>query len=236
MQRIRVFDAIRSIEPGAWNDLLGPYDSADYGWLCTVEESFRTPLRPHYVALEEDGRLLGAACCAVMEHAEEVLGVNQALLGRAAGLCSTLGVSFLPALVCSPFKVSGPHVGVGRGLKGAERREVLSAIVNAVEREAEALKLPVIFQNVDKVLEAHLAGILAERGYAETIGPPACSMRVCWNSFDGYLSYLRGRSGPKGPQNVKRELRRSADAGVRVEVITQWELYEKEIYRLLDDH
>ena len=207
-----------SLPPAIWDGLAGSQVTAQHGFLTAVEAAGIPGLVPHYLALPGGA---GGAVCYEARDRRCGLDPDGHLLGRLAGPARRLGVSWLPALICAPFRGYGGH------LLGSDP----AAVLDGVEALADGLRLPL---HLPRVLDEdlRLCALLEQRGYHRTAHDPVARLDIAWDSFEGYLASLsRGaRSAARG------ELRRNREAGVTIGEITDPSCCAQRLHQLMDGH
>ena len=205
----------------SWDHLAGAQVVSSHGWLRAVEAAGIEGLRAHYVSLKNHDTLAGAAVCYEVRSRRSGVDPTSYLLGRLAPLARGAGLSFLPTLVCAPYRGYAGH------LLGPDRASVL----DRVEALADELKLPIC---VPRVLDGDedLCRLLLARGYHRTLHEPVACVDVVWDSFEAYLASLRhsARSAARG------EIRRNREAGVEIREIRDPASCAARLHQLMDSH
>jgi hypothetical protein len=206
------------VTPALWDHLAGSQMIASHGWLKAIEAASIPGLTPHYPSLPGDA---GAAVCYEARDRRCGLDPTGLMLGRLAAPAEQLGLSWLPALICAPYRGHFGH------LLGGDP----AAVLDRVEALADELALPL---HLPRVLDEdrRLCRLLGERGYHRTAHDPVARLDIAWDSFEGYLASLtRGaRSAARG------ELRRNREAGVAIREIDDPAPCADRLHQLLDDH
>ncbi len=219
-----VVDTLRHVASGDWDVLAGGNVMASHGWLRAVERSGIADLEPRYVLRRDGGRLVGAAVCYVGRGAGTGSSPDRLLLGRLYPLAARLRLSFLPAVVCAPYRGYGAH------LLGAEP----DVLLNEVEALAHAAALPL---HLPRVLdeETALCRLLSGRGYHRTVQEPIACLEIEWDTFEGYLASLR-RISPKAPRIVRHEMNRNRRAGIVIREIDDAAALAARLHDLAEAH
>ena len=188
-------------------------------WFRAVEAGAVPAVRPHLIHLPGDPRI--ATVCYETRDGRSGLDPTGFLLGALAPWAGRLGVSFLPALVCAPFR---GHVG---HLPGPERGALLEQVETLADRLGLSLHFPRVLDE-----DEELCRLLATRGYWRTADRPVAVLDIVWNSFEHYLASLR-RSARS---NVRIELRRNREAGIRIAEIDDVAALAPRLHQLVDAH
>ena len=115
---------------------------------------------------------------------------------------SFLGFSFVPALICRPMRTYGKHFLIIDGVDSIKRRRIMEKLLGALKREALKRRMSLSFTSVMEC-ELDLIQLLKENGYIATLGLPLNYIDISWDTFKGYLSYLKGRS-----RNINKVVKR----------------------------
>jgi predicted N-acyltransferase len=194
-----------------WNRLAGDNPFFSHGWLLSCELCWLARAQPVYFTWRRDGNLMGGAVCHRVEPSPTVETLDDMLLGRLRPTASRLGVSFLPALVCGSPQGYGRHIGFAEGLSPGGRAEVVTALLNAMEAEADRLAVRLSFvQTLES--EPELITELRQRRYLECRNVPVAVLDVTWKSMDEYFADIPARRR----RVYRRERRRNLDAGVSI--------------------
>lgn len=228
---VSIDSTLRSINPRDWNRLAGENAFASHGWLRTVEACWRASSEALYFTLRRDGEILAAAVCYVVNPSPGVETLDDMLLGRLRPAASSLGISFLPALVCGPAQGYGWHIGINPRLDVGAEAQIRREMLDAIEAEADRRGLPLsLTQTLDD--EPELRALLEERGYLRGRNVPIAWMDVPWRSIDDYFASLPAKSR----REAKRECRRNIKSGTRIELLESCEGFEERFLDLLGEN
>lgn len=213
-QRVEVVDSIFEVDRQQWNALVEPNDPfTEYEFLALLEESQsvgeRTGWYPRHLLLREaGGQLVGAVPLYLKDNSygEYIFDWGWADAAISAGL------PYYPKLVAAvPFTpVSGRRLLVA---PGERRREIESALAAALEKLCARLD----------VLSVHLL-FLSQSEFDHLQASPPYLPRIThqfhwtndgYRSFADYLSRFRHNTR----KSVRRDRRRAADSGLRIETI-----------------
>ncbi len=226
---VAIHSTIETLDVDEWNRLAGDSAFASHGWLRTCERCWLAQVEPVYFTFTEADCLLGSAVCYVAESSPDAETLDDMLLGRLRRKAARLGVSFLPALVCSPASGYGWHIGLDSGLREAERSRVRLELIEAMEAEADRRGLLLSFvQTLDR--EADLRALLERRGYLTSWNVPIAVMDVPWRSMDEYWEHLPA----KRRREARRERRRNRESGTQVTVGSSDPAEDERCRELLD--
>jgi predicted N-acyltransferase len=112
-----------------------------------------------------------------------------------------------------------------------KQRSAIKALLEAVEKEALARKLSIVFHRVMDI-EKELINILINKKYYQTIGAPLNYMDINWVSFDKYLQQIKSMS-KKRFKNIRYEINKSKREGVVIRKLSDIRGHEERIYQLL---
>ncbi|WP_369173050.1 GNAT family N-acetyltransferase [Streptomyces sp. R28] len=223
---VQLPDGVRAVRRAAdlpragWDALTGPYDVfLTCRWLDVVEATAGVPMV--YLWIERAGRpVAGLATATATTSVPWALGRPDVVLRKSAeaelpgaaemltGMGEDPSAKLMPALVAG-----GRHVGSTRMLLSPEATEGdAEALVAAAETLAREEGLAsVAFLYVDEQ-DAHLARVLASRGYHSCTTGQYSVLQVPQAGFDGYLQSLPR----KRRVSVAAERRRIRESDVRV--------------------
>lgn len=229
--KLQILDRLTEQQSEAWNALTANNVLASFGWLQTINESLTFDLSPHYLCAVEDNRMIGATAIYQQRHSYMAGSLDHIWLGKARRTASVLGISFLPALVCSPLQAYGCHVMTETGIGAGKRKSLTESMVREILKTADRLKLPCAFINVlDNEFE--LIETLSKQGFARCDELPVNYIDIIWRSFPEYLNALK-KAGKRARKNAKFEINRNAREGVAIHKCSHVKGYEQEAYDLL---
>jgi predicted N-acyltransferase len=211
---LSIHTTIRDVDQRQWDELAGDNAFATRAWLLTMEASWRAKARPLYVLHWQAQILTAGAVAYVVERSPGIETLDDLVFGRLEPAASALGVSLLPALVCGPALGYGWHVGVRRGTTPEQAGAATMTVVEALEREARTQGLGLHFAHVVGD-EIDLRAALESRGYLRALGVPTSVLDIRWPTLDGYVGSLP----VKMRKELRRQMNRNREAGVRIEVV-----------------
>ena len=224
---VEVLPSIKDIDRVEWDSLaLDVYMS--YGWLRVIEESFFDPVEHRYFLARADGKLLGGIACHVHQQSQDVFTLDDSIFGRFKHLAARLGLSILPSLICGPLRTYGQRFVFDEHLDSAERQIVVSALFDALEREAEDRDISITFNNV-MAGEQELLELLRNRGFSKTVNFPLNYLEIRWNNPAGYRKLLAKRK-------LVREINRNRKDGVVISQLDSVEPCKDRLHELLDEN
>ncbi len=225
---VTLHPTIREIA-GEWDALAGGNPFATRAWLATVEASWRFPVEPLYFALRLDGALAAGAVCYIARPTNQAETLDDLVFGRALPLAHAIHATFLPAMICGPALGYGWHVGTAAHLTADEAGQARSAVLDAMEREADARGLRLAFvQVLDE--ESEVRRLLGARSYLRCRNVPISVLDLKWRSFDEYLGSLPRKHATE----FQRQINRSRDAGNVVERLASADGVAPRLAELLD--
>ena len=211
--RIKLIDALGSVEPQAWNALAGEHPFLRYEFLHALHEagsaSERTGWTPRYVTLWQDKSLVGAMPLYLKSHSYGEYVFDWAW----ADAYHRHGLSYYPKLLGAiPFSpVTGPRL---LARDGATRALLLRA---ALRLAGEVSSLHVLFPTEPEAREMEAAGMMLRR-----------SVQFHWENrgyagFEEFLSQLASAKRKK----IRQERRRVREAGVSLRRLSGAEIREE---------
>jgi len=234
MQAIRIVNSIDKIKKEAWDALIEDNPFACHGWLKTVEEAFIEDMRPQYILFEDAESLAGAIVCYYQKKSDTVETLDDLLFGRLMRPLSRLGMSFLPALICCPYRCYGQHFLISKGLEPGQKELIMRELLRAVEQAGAGENLPLAFPNVmDK--EEMLVRLLKEKGYHRAAHMPLSYLDIEWTSFTEYINHVKcfGKGTNKA---INNEINRNRKEGVTISIMECPKEHEGRLYALLNDN
>jgi predicted N-acyltransferase len=225
-----IVDTIHRIDREEWDALVGESIFASYGWLKTLEQTFIGDQKPRYFLMREAGRLIATAACYIAQPSEQIHNCDDTLLGRFKRYASKMGISFLPAMICSPRGAFGTHVLVDKRLDSKKAETVVTELIKKIEEFAFEYRLSIVFANVMDH-EISLIRSLSERGYSKADTFPLCYLDVEWSSFNDYLASLKQiRQG--SAKMIRREINKNRNEGVIIEEIEKVDGYQDRLFEM----
>ena len=213
MRSIGVFPSIAELSEAGWNALLGPEATPflEHRWLRALEDSEcvgeEAGWIPRHLGVFEDGELVAACPCYVKLHSmgEFVYDWSWAHAAR------QMGLRYYPKLVVGvPFTPATGQRLLVRPERATELRQLLVGGLHELRKQLKCAGLHLLFPLAEESQELEeLGGLLrlqsqyhwSNRGYAD---------------FEDFLA--RGMKSKRRGE-VRRERRRLAESGVRVEVL-----------------
>jgi predicted N-acyltransferase len=199
-----------------------------HGWLRVIEESFLDPVKHRYFLARADGKLIGCAVGHIHQPSEEVFTLDDAVFGRLKQLASHLRLSVLPSLICGPLRTYGQHLGFQEAMDRSKRRIVASALLDALEEEAEKHRVSISFNNV-MAQESELMDLLHRRGFSKTVNFPLNCLEIRWKAPDDYRKFLAKRK-------LVREINKNRREGVEIIQLEAVESCNDRLHALLDEN
>jgi predicted N-acyltransferase len=235
VSQVIIADTIRGIPKEQWDALTGENPLSSYGWLLTVEETLLNEVRPRYFVFRDDENIVGGAVCYIASKKAKMVTLDNHLFGRLKPAANAAGISFLPGMVCCPFKSSGHHILVAEDMDGLQKEKVIRQILEAMEVESDKKKISLAFTQVCEH-EGMLITLLTQRGFHRTTDLPLTYLSVLWDTFEGYKKYIREKS-LKWKRNIAQDINKHQKSGVIIEPaaddLIEW---EKPMIGLLNRH
>ncbi len=233
MITIDIVKSINDVNKDQWDALSDDNIFASYGWLKTVEKTFIEDIKPKYILLKDSTRLIGSTVCYNFNKASHVaVNMDHLLFGRLKKYISTIGISFMPALICCPMKCCGKHVLIEKGADEKKREIIFCKLLETIETEALRKKLSVSFPNV-MYNESEVIQLLKKKGYKQILTLPLNYMDIEWSPFEEYKKYINHVS-KNMKKNISRQINRNRREGVTIEQLKIIDEYEDRIYELLN--
>jgi predicted N-acyltransferase len=232
MPTVDIVDTIHRIDREEWDTLVGGNIFTSYGWLKTIEQTFIGDLKPRYFLMREEGRLIATAACYITYPSEEIYSSDDTLLGRFKKYASKMGISFFPAMICSPKSAFGAHILVEKRLDSKKAEMVATEMIKKIEEFAVEHRLSIIFSNVMDH-EISLIRSLSERGYSKAETFPLCYLDVEWSSFDEYLASLKQMSKASAKM-VRNEINKNRKEGVVIQLLEKVDGFQDRLYELVN--
>ena len=211
MAEIELADGVRSVQRAAWNALVAEESPfLEWEWLASLEEAGAVGEATGWLArplVAREGERVVAACPLYLKaHSEGEFVFDHGW----ADAAERAGIRYYPKLLVGvPFTpVSGARFLVA---PAEERRAWIARLAAALRELCLANELSGVHVNFCQADE--LAALEGE-GWLARLGLQYHWTRRGWSTFDDYLGELRH----KRRNQVRRELREVANAGVAIEV------------------
>jgi len=223
MAEVRVGEAVAELPRDAWNNLVAdgsPF--LEWDFLASLEESGclgrESGWLPRPVTLHDDaGRMVGAAPLYLKGHSEGEFVFDWGW----ADAAERAGIRYYPKLLVGvPFSpVSGARFLTAPEFSRKERKEAIATLGEALVslcRENELSGVHVNFCQPDEL------GVLQKSEFVARVGMQYHWVNEGYADFDAYLARFRS----KRRNQIRRELRGVAEAGVEVRVAVGDEIDE----------
>jgi predicted N-acyltransferase len=228
---LALHEGVREVDAADWNRLAGGANPfMEHAWLAAMESSGAvgpgTGWAPWVVAARDaSGRLVGAVPLYAKSHSFGEYIYDWAW----ADLAARIGTRYYPKLiVASPFSpVTGPRVLVAPDLDERTADTVFDALVDAmldVCRQNEVAGLHLLFITED------VAARLAARGFIVRHAHQYHWRNEGYATFDDFLDRFRS----KRRREIRRERRRLAEQGYRVDPVRGTELSTADLDHIFD--
>ena len=230
--RVRMVNSIKEIEKKKWDELASNNVLSSYGWLKTVEETFIEEIVPIYFFITDSKGIIGASVCYVFNKTNMPGNLDHLIFGRFMKLAGRSGLSFLPALICSPLISYGFHFLIREDIDPEERVSVTNNLLCAIEKTASEKRLPVAFVNVTSD-ETGLSGLTRSRGYHRVLDIPLHYLDIKWKTFKGYKDHLKPVSRNMW-RHLNTEINKNKREGVLIRPVDDVTIYEDRLYELVN--
>lgn len=231
---VKIVSSLREVEADRWDALAGDNALASHGWLLAAEEGGVENLEPRYVLVHQDGQLVAGAACYVCWPRNRIFNPDFQMFRRFRRIPALFDISFLPAMICCPYRCFGKHLLLHSRLTGKRRAQFRQRLLDAVEGLARSQSLPLWFPHL-AAAEVESADLLSRRGYHRTLEMPIAYIQIEWDSFAGYLAYLQTFSKSM-PGVVRHEMNRNRKAGIVIERIAYPSLHRARLHELANQH
>jgi predicted N-acyltransferase len=217
MVEIECLSGVREAEKSEWNALVGDASPfLEWEWLASLEEAGCVGGRSGWTArplvARENGRLVAAAPLYLKEHSEGEFVFDWGW----ADAAERAGIAYYPKmLVGVPFTpATGARILVAAGADRCAWTERLAAALLELCREGELSGVHVNFCREDEIAP------LREQGFALRVGVQYHWHNAGYAEFGDWLARFRS----KRRNQIKRERREVAEAGVVVETLSGTEI------------
>ncbi len=215
-RRLVEVDAVHDVSQSAWDALVAD-DSPflEWAWLSSLEDSGSaspsTGWTPRHLTLWEDDRLIGACPVYEKDHSMGEFVFDQGW----ATAAMRAGIAYYPKLVVGVPMT--PITGSRVLALPRDRTDAVAALAGVLEDRCTAGDFSSVHVNFCRGMEVEE---LAARGWFRRTGLQYHWTNAGFTSFDDYLGSLRS----KRRNQVRRERREVAAAGVEVSVLTGGEI------------
>lgn len=224
--RIRVLDAINSVEPHAWNALgVAPYPFLRHQFLAALETEDCLGERfgwiPRHITAWDDGNLIGAVPLYLKFNSYGEFVFDWAW----ADAYERNGLRYYPKLVsASPYTpATGPKILLSPSAP-AETREYLVAAALSLAKQLDVSSLHWLFTTPEET------GSIEEAGLMRRVGCQFHWENQGYADFDAFLATLTSSKR----KNIRKERRQVAEADVRFRLLdgntagdTDWSIFHQ---------
>ncbi len=211
MFQVKVITSLREIDSRVLNEMSDDV-FYHYDWLSFVEHSDIFNVFPRYIIVLQGNELVALVPC-FLETPRSRWSLERDILGRIQKVSNLVGVSLRPVLMCY-----SPPYSPSRTLIKPEFQTKVSAILSLVLEEIDQMclreRIPLSaflhhYGNNDFLIRD-----LIGHQYAKFPALPDTYIQLGYEDFEGYLSSL----GASARRNVRREMRKSRETGVKIKV------------------
>jgi len=227
---VKIADSIKEIEKKEWEEIAGNNVMSSYGWLKTIEETLIEPVVHKYFFISDSKGIMGASVCYISSRGDSFANFDHIIFGRFNKFAGKSGVSFLPALICSPLFSYGPHFLIREDIDPKKRMCIMNKLFCAIKETAKRKRLPVVFINVT-LDESELDGLLQNGRYQKVLDIPLSYLDIKWKTFKDYRSHLKHISKNMW-KSINREINKNKKEGVLIQSIDDAEEYEDRLHEL----
>ena len=118
-----------------------------YNWLKTFELTTTLSVKPYYLMVFDEEKLVGATVC-YLDKKAEVSSIDELLLGRLRKFKSFKSLSFLSALICYPRKGFGSHLLILKDVNFKQMKIIMNRLIDSMQDIAISNKASICFQYV----------------------------------------------------------------------------------------
>ena len=230
--RVEIASNIKEIEKKEWDKLASNNVFSSYGWLKTVEETFIEKIEPLYFFITDSKGIVGASVCYIFNKTNISGNLDHLIFGRFMKQAGRSGLSFLPALICSPLVSHGFHCLIREDINPEERVSVTNNLLYAIEKTALEKRLPLAFVNV-MTDETGLNELTRNRGYHKVLDIPLHYLDIKWKTFKGYKDHLKPISRNMW-RHLNTEINKNRREGVLIQPVDDVAVYEDRLYELVN--
>jgi len=224
--------SIEEIAKQEWDTVASKNVFTSYGWLKTVEETLIEKIEPLYFFMTDSKGIVGASVCYIFNNTGSTGNLDHLIFGRFMKQVRGLGISFLPALICSPFFSYGFHFLIREDIDSEERISVTDELLYAIEKTAAERRLPLAFVNTTSD-EKGLNRLTRDRGYHKVLDIPVHYLDITWKTFKGYKDHLRPVSRNMW-RHLNTEINRNQKAGVLIRPVDDIAAHEDRLFELVN--
>jgi predicted N-acyltransferase len=214
-QSVELLDGVAEVPAQAWNALVaGGSPFLEWEWLASLEHagcvSSESGWQPRPLVVREDDEIVAACPLYIKGHSEGEFVFDWGW----ADAAERAGIRYYPKLLVGvPFTpVTGARFLTGAA-RGRRRRERIRLLAHALRELCDGNEISGIHVNfcLDDEVDA-----LDETPYQLRVGLQYHWRDAGYDTFDDYLGHLRS----KRRNQVRRERRRVAEQGIRIEVLS----------------
>jgi predicted N-acyltransferase len=228
---VKIAGSIRELDKAQWDDIAGNNVMNSYGWLKTIEETFIEKIIPHIYYITDSRGIVSASACYILYLGNVFGSFDHVIFGSFLDYARKLKISFLPALICTPFSYSS-HFLFREDVDLDKRKNAANKLLEAIEETVKRKHLSIAFINASDE-ETLLDGMLQTKGYPKILDMPLCYLDICWNSFKGYGEYLKSISKNIW-KSVRREINKNNKEGVLIKQLEVVESREERLHELVN--
>lgn len=210
---VELYDSIESIAPAAWDAVIDADElTRSHAYLRAVERAAITDCRYFYLLVRStDGTLAAHAVLYIV--ATDFVRLMPRVLQTTVGGLRRFWPRLLRADIveCARPLVSGSSISIGAGI---DQRAVVDAVERAMVDLGESQKAHLMVLRDFTAADADSLNFLRGRGYKRVSNLPLSRIEIRWPTYEAYLGSMRRRYR----KDLKRRLRRAAQAGYRVEI------------------
>ncbi|MEJ2615028.1 MAG: peptidogalycan biosysnthesis protein [Ignavibacteriaceae bacterium] len=231
MNEVKVYNTIFEVEKNLWDSLTENNVFMCYEWLKTVENTLIPPVKPHYIMILDQNKLLAASVCYYQSKNKNGASLDNILLGKLKKIRWIKKLSFLPAVICNSKKGYGTHCIFSHEIEQNQIIELQNQLIEIIEKIASANKASICFPNVTNH-ESLLLNALKKKGYCKTKGTPYTYMDIIWSSFQDYKKCI-SKKYPQMRKSIQREINKNKKSGVVIKQLSNINGHQIRLYELL---
>ena len=214
--RFEVLDSITKIQKKYWDPLFNdPIFS--YDWLLSLEKSLPFQIHPRHIIVFQNNKIAALLPC-FLQLEELYSTAEDRILGRLKSWSNRIGIKFHTALLSySPLMYKSSLGIIGHTIN----KEVINILLDAMDMVARQEQTNIYGFNFLPQDQSILSQWLDERSFLRSLIVPNTYIDVNWSDFDGYIAYLKKHHRHMAG-NVRREIRKSENLGIRTEKLTDF--------------
>jgi predicted N-acyltransferase len=213
---VEVLDSITKVKREHWDGHFND-PSLSYDWLLSIERSRPFQIYPRHIIVTNESQIVALLPC-FLQFEELYSTVEDRIFGRIKPFIRCMGVKLIPALLAYVPLMYKSALGIYEHIN---QKEVIKTVLTAMDRIARMEKANVYGFSYLPRTQSLLTQLLQEHCFFSSLVVPNTYIDIKWNDFDGYIGYLKMHHLHR-PGEVRREIKKNRDAGVRIEKLNNF--------------